>query len=172
MISFNTKHYWRPPHIFGHPRAGVGLWKRLLLRLGTHIHLMEYHCQNLSLLSTRSGYLQAYDKQNEPKLVIKSNIKRLKFDLVNIIDDRLIPLELKNRVDSGGTGAREEALSKKFFAICKTIESNEKAFVYRGRGYDFAELLAILGITEVEMLWGLLFNINGKEVTINADRSY
>lgn len=37
---------------------------------------------------------------------------RLKFDLLNVIDDRLVFLEIKNRVDSGGTAAREEALAK------------------------------------------------------------
>jgi hypothetical protein len=36
------------------------------------------------------------------------------FDLINIIDDRLVLLELKNRVYSGGTATREEALSNKF----------------------------------------------------------
>ncbi|MEW6603416.1 MAG: hypothetical protein AB1351_01860, partial [Thermoproteota archaeon] len=35
---------------------------------------------------------------------------KLKFDLVNIIHDRLVLLEIKNRVDSGGTSAREETL--------------------------------------------------------------
>ena len=105
-------------------------------------------------------------------MLIKGNVKRLKFDLVNIIDDNLILLELTNRVDSGGTGAREEALRKKFFAICRIIENEEKIFVYAGKEYDFAELLSILGINKLELYLGLLFNINGKEATINADKSY
>jgi hypothetical protein len=37
---------------------------------------------------------------------------KLKFDLLNVIGDRLVFLEIKNRVDSGGTAAREEALAK------------------------------------------------------------
>jgi hypothetical protein len=104
--------------------------------------------------------------------VIKGNIKRLKFDLVNIIDDKLIFLELKNRVDSGGTAAREESLIKKFFTICRTIQSGEKIFEYAGKDYDFAELFSIMGINKVEMCLGLLYNINGKEATISADKSY
>ena len=80
-----------------------------------------------------------------------SNIKKLKFDLVNIIGDKLIILELKNRVDSGGTAAREEALSKKFFALCKMIENDEKVYYYNGREYGFGELFTNLGISKIEM---------------------
>jgi hypothetical protein len=108
---------------------------------------------------------------NAPQLLIKNNIKKLKFDLVNIIDDKLIILELKNRVDSGGTGAREESLGKKFITICRTIENEDKIFVYREKDYAFGELLTTLGINKVEMCMGLLFNIHRKEATIDADRS-
>ena len=101
----------------------------------------------------------------------KTNIKKLKFDLVNIIGDRLIILELKNRVDSGGTAAREEALSKKFFAISRAIESEDKIFRHHGEDYNFAEILSILGINKIEMVLGFLFNIDGKEATIDGDRS-
>ena len=51
---------------------------------------------------------------------------KLKFDLVNIIDNRIVFLEIKNRVDSGGTAAREEALSKKFLRVCEKIQFGEK----------------------------------------------
>lgn len=90
---------------------------------------------------------------------------------MNIIGDRLIILELKNRVDSGGTAAREEALSKKFFAVSRAIESEDKIFRYQGKDYNFAEMLSILGINKIEMILGFLFNINGKEGTIDGDRS-
>jgi hypothetical protein len=108
--------------------------------------------------------------QNTSPPLIKSNIKRLKFDLVNIVSDRLIILELKNRVDSGGTAAREESLGKKFLTICRTIENEDKIFEYHGKYYDFGELLTTLGINKIEMCMGLLFNIHGKEATIDADR--
>jgi hypothetical protein len=36
--------------------------------------------------------------------------------------------------------------------------------------YDIAELLTNLGISKIEMSLGLLFNINGKEATIDADK--
>jgi hypothetical protein len=48
--------------------------------------------------------------RNTYQLIIKNNIKKMKFDLANVIDDRLIILELKNRVDSGGTAAREDSI--------------------------------------------------------------
>jgi hypothetical protein len=121
------------------------------------------------MLLPRADNAPIHHTQNRAQLSIKSNIKRLKIDLVNIFHDKLILLELKNRVDSGGTSAREEALSK-FFTICRAIESGEKVFVYAENEYDFAELFQKLGINKIEMCLGLLFNINGKEATIEADR--
>ena len=122
----------------------------------------------ISMLLFRAGNVATRDTQTGTRFL--SDIKSLKFDLVNIIDDRLILLELKNRVDSGGTAAREEALSKKFFTLSRLIESKEKVFVYARNEYDFAKLFQKLGINKIEMILGLLFNINGKEATINADR--
>lgn len=107
--------------------------------------------------------------KNSSELLVKSK-RRLKFDLVTIIGDKIIILELKNRVDSGGTAAREEALNKKFFSICKMIENDEKILSYNGRDYTIAELLTYLGISKIEMSLGILFNVNGKEATIGADR--
>src|SRR5215207_3351894 len=126
----------------------------------------------ISMLMARSRNDNRTHHKNQDGLQwsIESNIKKLKFDLINIIDNRLIILELKNRVDSGGTAAREEALSKKFLNICRTIESGEKIFVYQGRDRDFVEMLSILGINKVEMNLGFLFNINGKEATLEGDR--
>jgi len=122
-----------------------------------------------SIASTNVRNTSVYDDRNTCKPVIKDNIKRLKFDLMNIVDDRLIILELKNRVDSGGTAARVESLGK-FLRICSAIENEEKIFSYQERDYDFAELLAILGINKVELCMGLLFDIHGKEATVEADR--
>lgn len=62
---------------------------------------------------------------------VRNTSVKLNFDLMNIIDDRLIILEVKNRVDSGGTAAREESLGKKFLTICRTIENEDKIFSYQ-----------------------------------------
>ena len=123
-----------------------------------------------SILSVRNNENKTPKYGKGLEWLSKTNIKKLKFDLVNIIGDRLIILELKNRVDSGGTAAREEALSKKFFALSRAIESEDKIFRYHGKDYDFAKMLSILGITKIEMILGFLFNINGKEATIEGDR--
>lgn len=120
-----------------------------------------------SIILLSIGKNTTHNKNEEG--LIKSN-KRLKFDLVNIVGDKIIILELKNRVDSGGTAAREEALGKKFFSICKMIENDEKIYIYNGRDYDIAELFTYLGVSKIEMSLGILFNVNGKEATIDADK--
>jgi hypothetical protein len=122
----------------------------------------------ISMISLKADKNRTRNKKSA-ELLIKSN-KRLKFDLVNIIGDKIIILELKNRVDSGGTAAREEALSKKFLSICKMIENDEKIFYYNGKDYDMIELLTYLGISEIKMSLGILFDVNGKEATIQADK--
>ena len=91
----------------------------------------------LSIILSKVRNSSGYSDHNASQLSITNNIKRLKFDLVNIIDDKLIILELKNRVDSGGTAAREESLGKKFLTVCKTIENEDKIFVYREKDYAF-----------------------------------
>jgi hypothetical protein len=98
-------------------------------------------------------------------------IKGLKFDLVNCIDQRLILMEVKNRVDSGGTSARGEALNKKFIALCELAESHEKIFVYGGNSYDLISTLRTLGVSELELYMGLLFNKDGSEASIDGDKS-
>jgi hypothetical protein len=70
-----------------------------------------------SMLSARNDENKSQKYRKGLEWLSKTNIKKLKFDLVNIIGDKLIILELKNRVESGGTAAREEALSKKFVAV-------------------------------------------------------
>jgi hypothetical protein len=97
---------------------------------------------------------------------------KLKFDLVNIIDNRIVFLEIKNRVDSGGTAAREEALSKKFLKVCEKIQYGEKVFVKNNTAeVDIAQTLLEHGIKEIEMHVGFLYNIDGNEATIESDKT-
>jgi hypothetical protein len=99
------------------------------------------------------------------------SIMGLKFDLVNCIDGRLILMEIKNRVDSGGTSARGETLNKKFFTLCNLAESHEKVFLYDDKSYDLISALKAFGITKLELYMGLLFNKDGNEATIDGDKS-
>ncbi len=96
---------------------------------------------------------------------------KLKFDLLNVIDDRLVFLEIKNRVDSGGTAAREEALAKKFLKLAEMIQNGVTVYVGDGVDMDIAQAFLGLGIKRLEMHAGFLFNVNGNEATIEDDRS-
>ena len=81
----------------------------------------------------------------------KESLKNLKFDLVNIVNDTVMILELKNRIDSGGVDARHGSLSKKFYPLGRLIENDDKIFSYEGRQYTFTELLPLFGIKRVDM---------------------
>lgn len=96
---------------------------------------------------------------------------KLKFDLLNVIDDRLVFLEIKNRVDSGGTAAREEALAKKFLKLAEMIQNGVPVYVGDGIDMDIAQAFLGLGIKKLEMHAGFLFNVNGNEATMHDDRS-
>lgn len=102
---------------------------------------------------------------------VTGSAPRLKFDLLNIIDNRLVFLEIKNRVDSGGTAAREEALAKKYLTLCEKIQNGVKVFVGDGNEMDIAQVFLSLGIEKVEMHAGFLFDSDGNEATIESDRS-
>jgi hypothetical protein len=103
---------------------------------------------------------------------LAGTIPRLKFDLVNIIDDKIVFLEIKNRVDSGGTAAREEALAKKFLTLCKIIQDGEKVFVKDSTTeMDIPQTFLGLGVKEIVMHVGFLFNIDGNEASIDSDKT-
>ncbi len=102
---------------------------------------------------------------------VTGSAPRLKFDLLNVIGNRLVFLEIKNRVDSGGTAAREEALAKKFLALCKVIQNEEKVYVGDNHEMDIAQAFLALGITKVEMHAGFLFSVDGGEATLDSDKS-
>ena len=96
---------------------------------------------------------------------------KLKFDLLNVIGDRLVFLEIKNRVDSGGTAAREEALAKKFLKLAEMIQNGVPVYIGDGVDMDIAQTFLGLGIKTLEMHAGFLFNAKGNEATIEDDRS-
>jgi hypothetical protein len=96
---------------------------------------------------------------------------KLKFDLLNVIGDRAVFLEIKNRVDSGGTAAREEALAKKFLRIAEMIQNGVPVYSGDGVDMDIAQTFLGLGIKRFEMHAGFLFNSKGEEASIEDDRS-
>lgn len=94
-----------------------------------------------------------------------------KFDLINYANKKLVILEIKNRVDSGGTSGRREAM-KKFFDVCDNIESNTIALTdtKSKTEYTLPKLLEKLGIKNFEMLMGLFYNVKGGEAKISDDK--
>ena len=132
-------------------------------------------------ISSRAGVKAKHDVYLSDFLdvIIQSNGKlqgntlnkfRKKFDLINLVDDSLIILEIKNRIDSGGVSGRRDALNK-FFDVLNKIEDNTVVFVDSSqKEYTLTELLIELGIKKLEMLMGLFYNIKGNEATIVDDR--
>ncbi len=123
----------------------------------------------LSQIPRWIGNMQS--NQNVKEWKVTGSAPKLKFDLLNIIGSRLVFLEIKNRVDSGGTSAREEALAKKFLALCRAIQNGEKVYVGDGVEMDIAQAFLALGIKKVEMHTGFLFSVDGSEATIESDKS-
>lgn len=137
----------------------------------------KYADSTVNLLEIFSILRRKLNDEKKTSLAAKSwtinnnVIKGLKFDLVNCIDDRLILMEIKNRVDSGGTSAREESLNKKFIELCKLAEGHEKIFHDGNRSYDLISTLKAMGIAKLELYMGLLFNRDGNEASIEGDKS-
>jgi len=99
-------------------------------------------------------------------------------DIGSVIKDErtMVLVEIKNRVDSGGTAARREIwTSQKFGVIVELLMEDEK--VYRKEGKDiredftFADMLQYFDIYNLEMYIGILFDINGNPASIETDKS-
>ena len=98
-------------------------------------------------------------------------------DLGSVIKDEntVVLMEIKNRVDSGGTAARREIwTSQKFGIILDHLIRDEK--IYRKHeygkieGFTFAEMLLHFSIQNLEMYIGILFDITGAPASIDADK--
>ena len=99
-------------------------------------------------------------------------------DLGSIIKDEetMVLMEIKNRVDSGGTAARREIwTSQKFGVIISHLIENGKIYrTYTSEGekeFTFAEMLLNFDIKKLEMYIGILFDITDAPATIEADRN-
>jgi len=124
----------------------------------------------INAMSSKDNSRQSDLDQKQERLgwIIETEVGKLKFDVTNFVDDTLIILELKNRVDSGGTAARQEALTK-LISICKIVEDGKKIFVRKSTKYNLEEVLSLLGIKSIKMHMGLLYNLYGKAATLEDD---
>ena len=102
---------------------------------------------------------------------IVSHTFKKKFDLMNIVDSKIVLLEIKNRIDGGGVTGRRDALDK-FIKLCNEVESNTIMFTDHNTHKEFTlhELLKHIDIKQFEMLLGLFYNLNGGLATIEHDK--
>ena len=94
-------------------------------------------------------------------------------DLGSIIQDEkaMVLVELKNRVDTGGTAGRREIwTSEKFGIFVEYLKSNKKLFRKSGKEFSLAELLESLGIETIEIYIGVLFDKGDNPATVQSDR--
>ncbi len=80
-------------------------------------------------------------------------------------------IEIKNRVDTGGSAARREIwTSKKFEIWIDYILNNTKIFEKQKEKYTFLELLKYFGINNFEMYIGILFDKQDSPANLDSDK--
>jgi len=99
-------------------------------------------------------------------------------DIGSVIKDEktMVFVEIKNRVDSGGTAARREIwTSQKFGVIFDLLIENKQVYKKEEKGiqeyFTFAEMLQYFGIYNLEMYIGILFDIAGNPASIESDKN-
>ncbi len=92
-------------------------------------------------------------------------------DIGNLLSgNKLILIELKNRVDTGGTAGRREVWTKKFRTILELLANKTELYAKEDRKYSLSELLEHFNIKIVEVYIGILFNVEGTPATKEGDR--
>ena len=80
-------------------------------------------------------------------------------------------MEIKNRVDTGGTAGRREIwTSEKFGIFIGYLNSNKKLFRKKGEEFSFIELLEHFGISNFELYIGVLFDKSDNPATVETDK--
>lgn len=100
--------------------------------------------------------------------------REVSIDVGSIIQDEktMVLVELKNRVDTGGTAGRREIwTSEKFGIFVENLKSNKKLFRKSGKEFSFAELIESFGIETVEIYIGVLFDKGDNPATLQSDKT-
>ena len=95
-------------------------------------------------------------------------------DIGSIIQDEktIVLMELKNRVDTGGTAGRREIwTSEKFGIFVEYLRSNKKLFRKSDKEFSLAELLENFGIKILEIYVGVLFDKGNNPATVQSDKT-
>lgn len=98
--------------------------------------------------------------------------KDISTDVGSIIRDEktIVLVELKNRVDTGGTAGRREIWRSKFGIFFDYFDTNKKLFRKNRAKFSLAELLEKFGFTSLEIYIGVLFDIGDNPATIKSDK--
>lgn len=95
-------------------------------------------------------------------------------DVGSIIQNEkvMVLVELKNRVDTGGTAGRREIwTSEKFGIFVEYLKSNKKLFRKNNKEFSLAELLESFGIENLEIYIGILFDTGDNPATVQSDKT-
>lgn len=95
-------------------------------------------------------------------------------DVGSIIKDEktMVLVELKNRVDTGGTAGRREIwTSEKFGIFVENLKSNKKLFRKSGKEFSLTELLESFCIENFEIYIGVLFDTGDNPATVQSDKT-
>lgn len=98
----------------------------------------------------------------------------ISIDVGSIIgnENALVLVEIKNRVDTGGTAGRREIwTSEKFGIFVECLDSNKKLFRKKDKEFSFIELLESFGIRNFELYIGVLFDKSDNPATIETDKT-
>ncbi|HPC36695.1 MAG TPA: hypothetical protein P5268_07235 [Candidatus Marinimicrobia bacterium] len=130
-------------------------------------------------LHKRKGIFTQQGLSNEEKIKIRTlpwdwiGKNDVNTDVGCILNDEksLVLVELKNRVDSGGTAGRREIwTSEKFGFYIDYLINNNKIFRKDNKEFSLAEFLEIHGINTLEIYIGVLFGVGDFPASIEEDR--
>ncbi len=129
-----------------------------------------YHKKGLFTLSGLSREEKSILRRAEWDYLDKGDEKT---DIGNILNEEntIVLMELKNRVDSGGTAARREIWTKKFRDILNFIKNPDKKIYKKGKElFSLIEVLNYFSIKKLEIYIGILFNLDGTPATKEGDK--
>lgn len=130
-------------------------------------------------LYKRKGMFTLRGLTSQEKIAIRTTpwdwigVKDENTDVGSILKDEktIVLLEVKNRVDSGGSSARREILtSQKFGVITDYLLKNEKLYKKDNNEFSLAELLRFFGFENFELYIGILFDVGDIPATIESDK--